>query len=246
MNHLSNYPHLNWYISNLRSIPGGSYRYGASPSQKQSGTRITMSPFRMGATPVTWGMWKEYCRAITMPGKDIELPDNGELGHLDDHPAVDLPWEDKYEPYGFCDWASSVAGFTLTIPTDVQWEYAARGGTDGLEYPWGNEFDENRLWCSINDAGDIGKTAPVDRSNRIHRNRFGLTDMVGNAWELCAHNVGEVYTDRQMCGGIKLSDSLCVRGGSWWYYTDSFFRCAQRFWINEGYWFMGIGIRLIT
>jgi hypothetical protein len=53
MDQLSNYPYLSWYVSNLRSIPGGTYHWGASPFEETLGIQITMSPFRMGATHVT-------------------------------------------------------------------------------------------------------------------------------------------------------------------------------------------------
>ena len=232
MNQLAKYPHLKWYISNLRSIPGGSYHYGASPSQKRSGTRVTMSPFRMGATPVTWGMWKEYRQSVTVPGKPIKLPEDPGWGYPDDHPAVKVSWEGIMNPGGLCEWASKTAGFKLTLPTDAQWEYAARGGKDGLEYPWGNDFDRSKLWCSKAFA-DAGKTAAVDRTNRIYRNGYGLTDMVGNVWQWCAdcHNYDYRPVGKKDPVNIKKSEHRCVscvRGGSWFFDHPGLFQCALR------------------
>lgn len=230
MNQLSEYPWLTWYVSNLKSIPGGTYRSGASPVFKQSGIPITMSPFRMGATPVTWGMWKEYRQSVGVPGKEIKLPDDPGWGYPDDHPVVNVTWEDVMEPGGFCEWASGVAGFKLTLPTDAQWEYAARGGQDGLEYPWGNDFDESRLWRSKECTCDALKTAAVDRTNRIYRNGYGLTDMVGNVWQMCAdyHNLDYLPNGKDPVNTQK-SETRCLRGGSWRVIHPLFFRCACSF-----------------
>ena len=224
MNELSKYPHLNRYVSNLKSIPGGKYRLGASPVGKKSGIPITMSPFRMGATPVTWGVYKEYCNA----GK-VRMPEKPEWGYLDNHPVVNVSWNDIMDPGSFCEWASGVAGFKLTLPTIAQWEYAARGGKDSMDYPWGNDFDMSKLWCSSKDDGDAGKTAAVDRMNRIYRNGYALTDMVGNVWQWCAdyYNQGYRPTGNDPVD-TKKSNTRCLRGGSWFYYNPVFCQCASR------------------
>lgn len=239
MNQLSKYPWLKWYVSNLKSIPGGKYRFGASPADKKSGTPITMSPFRMGATPVTWGVWKEYCKA-----KSVRMPREPDWGYWDDHPVVDVSWEEIMNPGGFGKWASGVAGFELTLPTDAQWEYAARGGKDGLEYPWGDDFDESKLWCSAS-VGDADKTAAVDRTDRIYRNGYGLTDMVGNVWQWCA----DYYNDDYRPAGMDPVDTQessfrCVRGGSWINDFPDNFRCADRLWDGPDIGGLNIGFRL--
>lgn len=245
MNQLLAYPHLRWYVSSLRSIPGGKYRFGASPADKKSGTPITMSPFRMGATPVTWGMWKEYRQSVSVPGKEIKLPSDPGWGYPDDHPVVNVSWEDIMNPSGFCEWASGLAGFKLTLPTQAQWEYAARGGKDGLEYPWGNDFDTSKLWCSKAKFGDALKTAAVDRTNRIYRNGYGLTDMVGNVWQLCA----DYYNDDYRPAGKDPVDThkskyRCVLGGSWNSNDPDIFRCALRSGHNPDIRLSSFGFRL--
>ena len=223
MNQLTNYPHLKWYVSNLRAIPGGKFRWGASPSQKKSGIEITQSPFRMGATPVTWGMWKEYRESLAVPGQGIKY-----LGR-NDHPVENVSWEDIMNPGGFCEWASKNAGFKLTLPTDAQWEYAARGGKDGLEYPWGNKFDKSCLWCSDMRPIDAQTSAAVDRSDRIYRNGYGLTDMVGNISQLCLDYFNEDYRPIGKDPiDTRMNERRCSRGGTWSFNDPVFFRCAFR------------------
>ncbi len=243
MNQLSKYPWLSWYVSSLKSIPGGTYRWGFKKDQERAAPRISMSAFRMGATPVTWGMWKEYCKA-----ESVRMPPKPKWGYLDDHPVVNVSWEDIMNPGGFCEWASDVTRFNLTLPTDAQWEYAARGGKAGLEYPWGNDFDRSKLWCSLNGSiftGDAEKTAAIYRKNRIYRNGYGLTDMGGNVYQWCAdyynpdyRPVGKDPVD------IKKSEYRCVRGGSWGNKDPGDFRCAGRYRIDSDEWYDFIGFRL--
>jgi sulfatase modifying factor 1 len=174
-------------------------------------------------------MWKEYRHSVTVPSTAIKLPDDPGWGYLDDHPVVNVSWEDIMNPGGFCEWASGVAGFKLTLPTDAQWEYAARGGKDGLEYPWGNDFDKSKLWCSEIEVDAAGKTAVVDRTDRIYCNGYGLTDMVGNAWQWCAdYYNGDYRPNGKDPVDTKKSGCRCVRGSSWYLNGPVASLCAFR------------------
>jgi sulfatase modifying factor 1 len=208
-----------------------------------------MSSFRMGATPITWGIWKEYKRSFAVPGKQIKLPDDPGWGFPDDHPVVNVSWEDIMNPGGFCEWASNVAGFNLTLPTDAQYEYSARGGKDGREFPWGNEFDRSLLWCSERSpsANRVigGQTGAVKRSIRIYRNGFGLTDMVGNVWQWCADYAHADYrpTAKNPRDNRK-SKGHVVRGGSWGFDDPTLFRCAGRDGFESAIRLANVGFRL--
>lgn len=206
---------------------------GWATFMSKPGTHKTIAPFRVGATPVTWGIWKEYRQSFFVSGKRSTLPDDPGWGYPDDHPVVNVSWEDIMNPGGFCEWASDVAGFNLTLPTDAQFEYAARGGKDGLNYPWGNDFDMEKLWCSI--FLDAGKTAAVDRSNRIYRNDYGLTDMIGNVQQWCADYGNDADRDYSL-----------VRGGSWNKSNPLSFRCAYRYLNYPDKRNITIGFRLST
>jgi formylglycine-generating enzyme len=101
-----------------------------------------------------------------------------------DHPVVHVSWRDAD---AFCQWAGT------RLPTEAEWEYAARGGLDRAVFPWGDELEpggEHRMnvfqgtFPSDNTAGDgFAGTAPVDA---FPPNGFGLYNMTGNVWEWCA------------------------------------------------------------
>ena len=178
------YPELSTYLDSICSIPSGRFEMGGNKYDKEQPVHpVQVSAFRLAATPVTVGIWREYCMAT-----GTGMPSAPKWGWLDDHPIVNVSWDDIMGADGtggFCAWASEVAGFRVSLPTEAQWEYACRGGQSGLEYPWGNQFDQTKLWCSKDESGDAERTAPVVRNANIYRNEFGLTDMVGNVWEWC-------------------------------------------------------------
>ena len=95
---------------------------------------------------------------------------------------------------GFCAWASDIAGFPVSLPTEAQWEFASRGGLDDQVYPWGNVFDDANLWCSV--STKRGMTGSVVRTSTTFRNGYGLTDMSGNVWEWCADWYSDKYVIR--------------------------------------------------
>lgn len=106
------------------------------------------------------------------------------LAGREDHPVVHVSWNDAE---AYCRWTGG------RLPTEAEWEYAARGGLEQRRYPWGDELDANdRYRCNIwrgafptkNTAADgFRSTAPV---GAFEPNGFGLYNMSGNVWEWCA------------------------------------------------------------
>jgi formylglycine-generating enzyme required for sulfatase activity len=243
---LSNYPQLQKYLQSLCLVPAATFRMGSLSEQKDERPVhiVNLSAFRIGATPVTFGVWKEYCDAT-----GTALPAELEWDILDDHPAVTVSWNDIFGKGEFCAWASDIAGYQLTLPTEAQFEYAACGGQSGLEYPWGSKFDRNKLWCSGVTYGDAKRTAPVVRTSNIYVNAFGLTDMVGNVRHWCLDwygpYSGAVQTDPRS-DTVSTERGRCVRGSSWADYTPGKSRCARRDWLAPEYRLNDMGFRLIA
>jgi formylglycine-generating enzyme required for sulfatase activity len=238
---------LKAYVDALCIIPAGTFRMGSTSDfeDEQPVHNVTLSAFWMVASPVTVAIWKEYCSATK-----LAMPEEPEWDFLDDHPVVNVSWNDIMSvdgKFGFCEWASDISGFRLTLPTEAQFEYAARGGPDGLEFPWGDVFDQSKVWSSETDFGDVGATASVIRSSNIFRNAYGLTDMSGNVWQSCFDLYAPYTTGSQTdpVGPSSTSDNQrCVRGGSWSYYYPVDFRCAYRFWFNPDKRVVNSGFRL--
>ena len=179
----SSFPYLTSYIEALCNIPAGTFTMGSDLNEAENPPhKVALDAFRLGSTPVTVGVWKEYCNVA-----GISLSSIVDSEGKDDYPVVRVSWNDIVgtdNGGGFCAWASDIAGFNLYLPTEAQFEYALRGGETNYIYPWGNDFDDNLLWCSV--QRNRRTTAPVDRASNIFRNNFGLTDMVGNVWQWCS------------------------------------------------------------
>lgn len=216
-------PALKAYLERMVKIPGGTFEMGSEDyGNEQPVHSVTLSPFWLGQTPVTVAVWREYCTATS-----TDMPDSPSWGWIDDHPIIRVSWDDIQ---GFCQWASEVAQVALMLPTEAQWEYSARSGKGGQRFPWGNDFDSTKLWCSTRSYGDAEHTAPVYRKERTYTNLFGVSDMAGNVWEWCNDWYTGRYDSRTKNDpkGPNKGDYRVLRGGSWDYNVADFFRCASR------------------
>ncbi|TNC21002.1 formylglycine-generating enzyme family protein [Amycolatopsis alkalitolerans] len=153
-------------------------------------------------TPWWCGVSGAYWRVPEGPGSGIE--------GREDHPVVHVSWHDAV---AYCAWAGR------RLPTEIEWEYAARGGLDQARYPWGDELTpggEHRcnIWQgrfpvhNTEEDGFTG-TAPVDA---FPPNGYGLYNVSGNVWEWCADWFDPAQANRVMRGGSYLChESYCNR-----------------------------------
>ena len=197
-------------------IPPGPFLMGDDDRPDNPRRTAVLSGYWIYKNLVTVGKYKQYCEAtkIAMP----RAPDFNAGWAKEDHPIVNVSWHDAT---AYCKWA------TAALPTEAQWEKAARG-TDGWAYPWGNDWDANKAWCSKKDWGDAGGTSPV---GIYGISPYGCSDMAANVWQWCSDRYDEDYM-KSAPGkdpvGPDSGTSRVVRGGSWDFDDAGIFRASYR------------------
>ena len=141
---------------------------------------------------------------------------NSDIVELSNHPVTHMSWNDAQE---YCKWAES------RLPTEAEWEKAARGGLEGKTYPWGDEFDGSNLnFCNVNcpfhwrDSNYYDGYVYTSPVASFSQNDYGLYDMIGNLWEWTLDWYDENYyeispTSNPM--GADTGDYKVLRGGAW-------------------------------
>ena len=217
-------------------IVGGTYVMGFDEEREDRRLTVTVPSFEMMRAEVMVSQYKvcveaDVCRAPTSEASAYQMG-------LNDHPVNGVTWED----------AKAFADFVgARLPSEAEWEYAARSGGQEITYPWGNdEPDCDRVNYAYDGAFDscVGTTTPVC-SYPMGNTAQGLCDMVGNLKEWLADDCGDDETGRPTDGSARTvnpaTGSRSIRGGS--YGTSransrlSKRRCSPWFYRNFGYGF---------
>jgi formylglycine-generating enzyme required for sulfatase activity len=194
-------------------IPAGKFMMGSPKDEKDRGKdenqhEVTISkPFYMGVYEVTQEQWTAVMG--TMPWKGKKYAKDGAA-----HAASYISWNDATD---FCKKLSAKTGKTVSLPTEAQWEYACRTGSK-TRFSYGDDNDYSKLgdyaWYTKN-AWDVGEQY-AHAVGQKKPNDWGLYDMHGNVWELCADSWEPSYANaRRPDPTVPIALSFCVlRGGS--------------------------------
>ncbi len=107
-----------------------------------------------------------------------------------------VSWDDAV---AFCSWLTQASSRDIRLPTEAQWEKAARG-TNGNLYPWGNQPPDD-VRCNFN--MNVGDTTPIGTYSPDGDSPYGCADMAGNVWEWCADWLDEKAYERRAGEGIR-------------------------------------------
>jgi formylglycine-generating enzyme required for sulfatase activity/energy-coupling factor transporter ATP-binding protein EcfA2 len=210
-------------------IPGGTFEMGSPGDEKghdlHEGPQrmVTVAPFRISKTEVTFALYDVFVKATSH-----DTPGDHGWGR-GSRPAINVNWRDAQDYVG---WLSLMTGRVYRLPSESEWEYAARGGTK-TAYWWGNGIQQDgKVWANCvacgSDLYDM-QTAPV---GSFEANSFGLHDMHGNVHEWTEDCWNEGYLEAP-CDGSAWTDGNCssrvVRGGGWFSRPQGLRAAARRY-----------------
>lgn len=192
---------------NMVFVEGGVFVMGCSDEKDTScyhwekpAHSVMLNDFYLAKYPVTQKEWKAVMNTHPWFSKDC-----------DNCPVENVSWEDAQE---FIQKLNAASGKKYRLPTEAEWEYAAKGGTDSKGYKYaGSNYAERVAWFDNNSGKS---THPVGQKIP---NELGLYDMSGNVWQWCSDWFNEEYyksTDVENPQGPVKEDFRVCRGGSWW------------------------------
>ena len=217
-------------------VPSGEFTMGGALH------RVYLDEYWIGKYPVTNEQYRTYVEHQEF--NEPQYADRYYNPTKQQHPVVGVSW---FDSKGFCDWLSQFSGEKIRLPTDAQWEKAARG-TDGRNYPWG-KMDPTPKLANFNHI--IGDTTPVG-SYPEGASPYGALDMAGNVWERVADWFDENYyrnLPSKNPAGPDTGNCRVRRGGSW---TDPFDMqrvttraCDLYVPVSPGYSYYNLGFRCL-
>jgi formylglycine-generating enzyme required for sulfatase activity len=215
-------------------VPAGTFTMGSSEYDDEKPVHdVYVDEFWIDKYEVTNRQYKRFCdatdRSYPLDPDFLGMPNYFE--NKPEYPVVNVSWEDAQ---AYCAWAGK------RLPTEAEWEKAARG-TDSRKYPWGNaapsgsrcNYADKRTdysWRDRNADDGYARTAPVG-TFPAGASPYGCQDMAGNVWEWCSDWYDKDYygnTAKNNPGGPSSGSSRVIRGGSWICHATNL-RCSDRF-----------------
>ena len=216
---------------NMIYVNGGSFSMGATSEQINPGDdekpmhQVTLSSYYIGETEVTQSLWKAVM---------VSNPSQFKGGNL---PVENVSWEECQD---FINKLNILTGRSFRLPTEAEWEFAARGGNKSkrTQYSGSSNIDEVAWY----DGNSVAKTHPVKTKKA---NELGIYDMSGNAWEWC-QDWYDKYNDSVQNNPVgPASGSNRVRRGGSWYYSARSCRTSYRDYSAPVNCYNYLGFRLV-
>ena len=242
-------------------IPGGVFQMGDSHGEGGSDElpvhSVHVSGFYMDKYEVTKALWDEVHRWAVTNGYSFDHAGSGKAAN---HSVHTVSWfdcvkwcnarsekEGRTPCYNLTDWSCDFSANGYRLPTEAEWEKAARGGLNGKRYGWGDSIDHSKANYDRDPAYSTGGYPYTSPVGSFAPNGYGLHDMEGNVWEWCGDWYDSAYYETSSSSnprGASTGSDRVFRGGSWYYFAW-YCRSAYRIWHNPSYTSSFIGFRSV-
>ena len=210
----------------LASVPGGTFVMGSREGDADAQPReVQVGGFRIGRCEVTVAEFVDFLNAsgaTNWPGSPQISKSSGGYSARWFQSRNPVAFVNVADAADYCRWLSEQTGESVRLPTEAEWEFAARGGIRHARYPWGWGSPEGRACYNA---------ATVRRVGSFEANPFGLYDMAGNVFEWCGSVAGE---------------QAPARGGSWAEKDPKFLRVFHRVLFPRDYRDADVGFRIVV
>jgi len=219
-------------------IAGGWFSLGSDAGQAVEGPvhRVWVDSFEMAVTQVTVAEYTPFLAAT----ERVPPPFWGDAAFSHpQQPVVAVSW---FDASAYCEWLSARFGSHYRLPTEAEWERAARGGAEGMSFPWGNDPPESRPGYH-----ERWKTGP-ERVGQSQANAYGLFEMCENVHEWCSDWFKADYyavSPERNPQGPDEGTRKASRGGSW-RHQIKIARCSARSSIPPEFKYADYGFRVVA
>ena len=209
-------------------VEGGTFQMGSSSwsLDEMPVHSVTLSAFNIGKYEVTQAQWKA-----------VMGNNPSSFSGCEDCPVERVSWNDVQD---FIRKLNAQTGKNYRLPTEAEWEYAAKGGKSSKGYTYSGSNDLNSVAWTIDNSGR--KTHAIGGKQA---NELGVYDMAGNVWEWCSdwYDAYNSYSETNPTGA--LSGQKRVRRGGGWYYNMGVCSASLRYWDKPDYRINDCGFRLV-
>jgi serine/threonine protein kinase/formylglycine-generating enzyme required for sulfatase activity len=189
----------------LVAIPGGSFKMGRNigPPQETPAHQVSVQSFMMDKNEVTNAEYADFIRE-TNRTPPVDWAGTKPTLNTESWPVVNVSLDDAN---AFAAWRSKRDGVSYRLPTEEEWEYAARNGESDDLYPWGNEWKDKTTVVDEATPADVG-------SHPASNNKLGVADLIGNVWEWTSSKV-TAYPGNSTTVPTSTKDWITIRGGGY-------------------------------
>lgn len=202
----------------MAEVKGGSFEMGCNEQRRECEEddlpvhNVYLNDFYIGKYEITFEQYDLFCE-----NTGREKPDDNNWGR-NNRPVINVNWLDAT---AFCEWLSKVSGKNYRLPTEAEWEYAAKGGTESKDFLYAGSNDISEVaWFSADSSKQVNELVHYNKTQEVgskEPNELNIFDMSGNVWEWCADGYDKEFYQHSPLSNPKGTGLTAVcRGGSWY------------------------------